>query len=47
MLIKGGPANSGRKRGLKPQRLEEWRCSCGKTNPPYLVRCSCRERRPD
>lgn len=49
LLVKGGPANSGNKRGLK-ERRQPWTCeSCKRINQGFVVRClafGCNVRRP-
>lgn len=49
LLIKGGPANSGTKRGMK-ERHGPWACpSCKRINQGFIVRClvvGCNAERP-
>lgn len=39
MLVTGGPAQSGRKRGKREARTADWTCDHGHVNPKFATRC--------
>lgn len=48
MVVKGGPANSGKKRDKRTRRQEEWECECPQKHSAWIVRCwRCRMKRPE